>query len=153
MVWEYAVLELAICEVDNPLDLPSNDVNVERIQRLTNNIQKLSDTPGNRASVKNIKLEIKAVERKMHFLPERWVLRTYPKMRPVLHYNAAKKEFTIVKDCLYTSKSSHQVVQLAANDGWEMTRGLPVSRRRHFDTGDDLGGYNIVSMMRRKISE
>ena len=153
MVWEYAVLELAICEVDNPLDMPSNDENVKKIEEWVNRIQKIPDVPHNKTKVKNMKLEITAIERKMSHLPERWVLRTYPKMRPVLHYNAAKREFTIVKDCLYTSKSSHQVVQLAANDGWEMTRGLPVSRRRHFDTGADLGGYNIVSMMRRKISE
>jgi len=151
MVWEYATLELATCEVDNPLDMPSNDDNVRKIQKHELNIKRFSENPGLKSRIKNLKLEITAIERKMSHLDERWVLRTYPKMKPVLHYNAAKKEFTIVKDCLYTSLSSHQVVQLAANDGWEMTRGLPVSRRRHFDTGADLGGYNIVSMMRRKV--
>jgi len=151
MVWEYAVLELAICEVDNPLDLDSNERNIKKIQNLERSIKELSKKPGFESRVQNMEREKTAIERIMPFLPERWVLRTYPKMKPVLHYNAAKKEFTIVKDCLYTSRSSHQVVQLAANDGWEMTRGLPVSRRRHFDTGADLGGYNIVSMMRRKV--
>ena len=51
MVWEYAVLELAICEVDNPLDMPSNDENVKKIEEWVNRIQKIPSYPHNKTKL------------------------------------------------------------------------------------------------------
>jgi len=156
MVWEYATLELATCEVDNPLDVPSKAKVVKRITKLANDIQRMG-TNTDRVTTRMVnmkKQQLADFERQLPLIAGCWILRTADmKKTPVLHFNAAKKEYSIVKGCLYMSSSSHQVVQLAANDGWEMTGGLPVSLRTHFDTGDLLGGYNTVPMMRRKISE
>ena len=163
MVWEYATLELAICEIDDPSQYPPCSPYIERInilEKAGNILEKAGESlvgpPDDiKSQARRIREKIIREEEAMRkkLKVNLWVLRTYPARCQVLHYHPRKKDLSIVKNCLYMSSSSHEVVQLAANDGWEMTGGLPVGERKHFERGILLGGYDTVPMMRRRIPD
>lgn len=84
-----------------------------------------------------------------------WVLRSdsssiYLKIQVVVDKNG-KRVREDWEGAWYANKDMFLLFMEAEADGWEMTSSIPVSFRTHFDTGAPLGGYNMMSMMRRRL--
>jgi hypothetical protein len=84
-----------------------------------------------------------------------WVLRTNRRKMPRLEFYQRGEKGGKVKSFVgayFVNDDSLELVKEAAKAGWEMTSGLPVGFRTHFDNaGIKLGGYNTIPMMRRRV--
>ena len=89
--------------------------------------------------------------------PGWWVLRSDRSERNLrlekYKTGARRGQLKSWKGALYANKDPFLLFMEAAKEGWEMTSSIPVGPRMHFATGDHLGGYNMLPMMRRLVQE
>tara|TARA_B100001564_G_scaffold260814_1_gene222572 strand:+ start:104 stop:466 length:363 start_codon:yes stop_codon:yes gene_type:complete len=86
-----------------------------------------------------------------------WVLRSDRSLGvlKLIKYKSGKNKGQLksFEGALHANRDPFLLFMEAAADGWEMTSSIPVSLRKHFDTGTLLGGYNTMPMMRRQLKE